>query len=499
MARQLRVYRNFRGGITTANPDNMLDTELIAAKNAIPSDRGGLSICEGVERFNATPFSDAPVHALIEYGDTEGNKYKLVNHGNVLSLWDGTEITTLLNGPVKDWTAYEDNLYLLDGTDIWVFNGTTCVKATKPAEAEQDAWDAIRKCTLAEMVNTRYYYANPESDIMYWSAVGKPLEVKLTQSAVVATDDGDTITALKEYAGTLVVFKKKTVFGFTGTSVSDFTLRRLEASTGCVAPRTVTRVDSKLYYMGFDGLYMLFSPYPNVVSATPRLTNYDIEEVIKNSPKQDIACGIFYDNVYRLSLCTEGTQNNVEYRYYPSTEEQERGAWFGPITHPAACYILTLEGKLYKGSTTTGLIFECDKGLTYDGEMIDFEVIFKPYDLVGEMVRDMKLKKFFVSFREFTDTTTHVEMSLKVDFEEVDFEEIWVDESLVWGQGEWGHSKFGWSSFVTKEGRLSAKGKRAKLTIRNTRIGERLTLYGIAFELKARKARGTRFYAEGGN
>ena len=87
MARQLKVFRNFRGGITTANPDNMLDTELIAAKNAIPSDRGGLSICEGVERFNATPFSAFPTYALIEFGDTEGNMYKLVNHGKTLSLW----------------------------------------------------------------------------------------------------------------------------------------------------------------------------------------------------------------------------------------------------------------------------------------------------------------------------------------------------------------------------------------------------------------------------
>lgn len=501
MARQLKVYRNFRGGITTANPDNMLDTELLTAKNAIPSDRGGLSLCEGVVRYNATPFSvDSPVYALIEFGNTSGDTFKLVNYGNVLALWNGTVLTSGLSGRIKDWAAYEDKLYLLDGTDIWEFDGTTCAKATKPAEADQVAWDACRKAHAIETMNTRWFYSDPETDVMYYSEIGKPLEIKNLNSVVVPTDDGDTIIALKEYAGSLVIFKRKTVFGFTGTSVSDFTLRRLEASTGCVAPRTVQRVDNKLYYMGMDGLYMLFSPYPNVISSTPRLTNNDIEDIIKASPYKESACAVFYDNVYRLSLCTTTGQtvNDVEYRYYPSTSEQETGAWFGEFTHAAQCYLLTLDGTLYKGSTTTGVIFKCDEGYLYDGQLIPMEITFKPYDLAGNMVTDVKIKKFFLAFREYLDSDTHVDVSLKVDFKETDFEPLWVDESLVFGSGTFGHSRFGWNNFVTKEGRISEKGKRITLTVKNTTAGEKLTLYGIAFEYKTRKPKGTRFYAEGG-
>ena len=500
MARQLKVYRNFRGGITTANHDNMLDTELIKAKNAIPSDRGGIRICEGVARENATPFSSSPVHALIEWGNTSGTIFRLVNHGNTLAKWDGTVLTASLAGPIKDWSGFEDNLYLLDGTDIWVFNGTTCVKATKPADADQVAWDFCRKAHIIEPMNTRWYYSKPDSDVFYYSSVGKPLEVKNLQSVVAATDDGDSIIALKEYAGTLVIFKRKTVFGFTGSGATNFELRRLEASTGCVAPRTVARVDNKLYYMGSDGLYMLFSPYPNMISATPRLTNNDIEELIKKIPSTSSAsaCAVFYDNVYRLSFPETGTTNTVEYRYYPSTAEQERGAWFGPITHPAQCYLLGLNGILYKGAVDNGVIFRCDEGYLYDGEMIPFEVVFKPYDLAGQMVQDVKIKKIFLSFREHQEETTSVDVTAKIDFnEQISFERILVDESLVWGEGVWGYSKWGWSSLVTKEGRLSEKGKRIRITIKNTDPGDKITLYGMAFEYKVRKAKGTRFYAGG--
>lgn len=494
MARELRVYRDFSGGLTEAAPDIMLDNELVEAKNAVPDERGAVSKCKGTVRVNSTAFDSNPVELLIEFGKSDGTIIPLAFSGTTVRKWDGTVLKSDLPGIPTDWDIYNDVLYWLDGTNFWQYDGTTIQEVPMYSSGDPTTWDIIKTCNFIEQRGQRHFFAKKNKNELYYSEIGNINYIQATNVIKAITDDADFITGLKEYAGALLVFKRNAIFGWFGYDpTTDVQFQRIMVHKGAVSNRTIERVENYLFYMADDGVYALYSLYPTMISSV-NITDNRISKVIRNAINKDKACAVYYESSYRLSISTEGTSNNLEYRFYPKLVDDDtnkRGVWFGEFTHPVACYLVRSDGKLYSGSPTDGLIFKHESGYNYDSQPIHFKVTTKPFDLAQRMVVDSKVKKLFVASRQYVVESSTIDVTAKIDYGTIEKSGISLDESLVYGEGVWGDAIWGWVDFVTKEIKLSGKGKRVQVTIENNTLDQPVTIYGVAFQYKPRKADGT--------
>jgi len=483
------VIRDFTGGLTEAAPDAMANNELILAQNAVPDERAGLSKAKGTVRVNEVPFSPKPVEVLIEYGKSDGTIIPLAFSGTEMRKWDGTVIKDDLPGVPTDWDVYNDKLYWLDGSNFWVYDGETVKEVSKHSDGDDTTWAEVKTCHFIEQRGQRHFFAKKNKNDLYFSEIGNPNYIKATNVVKAITDDNDYITGLKEFGGALLVFKRDAIFGWFGFDpTTDVTFKRIAAHKGAISDKTIKYVESTLVYMADDGVYALTALYPELLS-TVNLTDKKISNIIKKAKNKEKACAVYYQGAYRLSICTEGDVNNVEYRFYPHLSE--KGAWFGPFSHPVATYLVRKDGKLYSGSPVDGLIFEHEVGYNYDNTPIHFKVITKPFDLSGLMVMISKIKRAFIAVRQYSEFTNNLNVTFKIDYSTKEFS-IKADESMVWGKSVWGEAIWGWTDFVSKEMKIGLKGKRVQVTIENNNLDEPVTLYGLAFTGKAKKARASR-------
>jgi hypothetical protein len=487
--RSLNLYRDFSGGLSEAAPDNMMNNELILAQNAVPDNRGGLAKCKGAVRVNETEFDGEPVSLLVALNDEDDNLIPLVFSGTTLRKWDGTVIKDDLPGPPKDYIVYKDKLWWLDGQKFWQYDGTNVSEVTMNTGGDATVWDTIKTCDFVEQRGQRFFYAKKGTNLIYFSEIGDPAHIKGTSEIQAITNDEDTITGLKEFSDALLVFKRNAIFAMRGWDFaegSDIRFDRLMVSKGTVSQNTIQRVENALVYMADDDVYALTSPYPSLL-ASVKISDQKISKVIRNAINKEKATAIYYNGAYRLSLCTEGTENNVEYRYYPNLK-----AWYGPFTLPAKCYyIRQSDNKLFGGSANTGLIYELGTGYNFDGQPIPFKVITKPFDLVGRMVQDAKIKKAYIAVRQYGPESSTLRVNLKTDYVDTAFN-LKLDESFVWGEALWGEAIWGWIDTVTKEMKIGEKGKRVQVTIENNEIDQPVTIYGLGFMFKAKKPKASK-------
>lgn len=483
------VYRDFTGGLTEVPPDAMKDNELIEAQNAIPDERSGVTKAKGTVRVNEEPFDDNPIEVLVEFGKSDGTVINIAFSGTTMRKWDGTVIKDDLPGVPTDWDIYNDTLYWLDGTNFWQYDGENVSEVTKHNDGDDELWEKIKTCHFIEQRGQRHFFAKKNSNDLYFSEIGNPNYVKATNVIKAITDDNDFITGLKEFGGALLVFKRNAIFGWTGFDpTTDVVFKRIAAHKGTVAHRTIQYVENTLVYMADDGVYALIALYPDLLS-TVNLTDKKISKVIENAKNKDKACAVYYKRSYRLSLCTEGDVNNVEYRFYPHINEG--GAWFGPFTHPVAVYHVGSDNNLYSGHPETGLIFKHDVGLNYDGKPIHFKIVTKPFDLSNYMIVISRIKKAFIAVRQYVDYTNALKLTFKADYLTIKHT-IKADESMVWDKSIWDEAMWGWIDLVTKEIKLGVKAKRIQVTVENNALDEPITFYGLAFLTKFKKPKASR-------
>jgi len=489
MGKSLRVYKDFSGGISEVAPDIMLNSELIEAQNAIPQQRGGLSKCKGTTRYNETAFDANGIEVIIEFGKSDGTIVKLVFSGTTVRKWDGTILKNDLPAAPTDWDIYSDVLYWLDGTKFWQYDGTTIAEVTMDVNGDSATWGIIKTCHFIEQRGQRHFFAKKGTSTLYYSEIGNPTYIKATNTIASVTDDADQITALKEFGGALLVFKKNAIFGWFGwTPAVDVEFVRIDAHKGTVSQYTVQRVENMLFYMADDGVYALLTLYTNMISSVD-VSDKKIKNIIINAAYKNKACAIYYQGVYRLSICDTGTTNNKEYRYYPPKTDNEKGAWYGAFTHPISCYLIDSNGDLYSGHPTDGLIFKHEQGYNYDGKAIHFKVITKPFDLTELMVIVNNIKKVFVACRQYESESSTLTITIKVDYITKQFI-LDLDESMVWSEGIWGEAIWGWVDLITKQLNINKKGTRIQITLENNEVDQPVTVYGIAILYKSKKPKG---------
>ena len=100
----------------------------------------------------------------------------------------------------------------------------------------------------------------------FWSEVGEPEAVDPTFFAEFRTNDGDRITALKSYQGSLLVFKNKSFHRITGDNPSNFALQEITDQYGCVSNRAVVTFEDVCWFLDPKGIVEYNGANVSVVS-----------------------------------------------------------------------------------------------------------------------------------------------------------------------------------------------------------------------------------------
>jgi hypothetical protein len=114
----------------------------------------------------------------------------------------------------------------------------------------------------------------------------------------------------------------------------------------------------------------------------------------------------------------------------------------------------------------------------------------KPYTL-DYPFHKKRMTRLFVAFRQSDVDVCRIDSRIKVDdIAVLELTDATVYDSFIWGD-KWGEM-WGWRSLVTSRLKISQSGHRVQVEVSNAQMDMPTTIYGIAFEYRPIRAKGTR-------
>ena len=505
MSKFLRCYRDFSGGLSEVANDNMKDNQLARAVNIVPGQ--GFGICRSFGTNIALPkLSDQQwlshlIHLTLGNGSTQTLAFSSSANGQSLYCYDPDDeewdcISSNVS-PVLDWFIQANKLYWLSGSQISCYDGLNVSSLSQPEDMDDGIWSRLQTAVAVEQRGQRWFYATTENEVIF-SEIGSPFEISSSSIINVNTKNDDQITALHEFGGGLLIFKRHSVHHLSGwdlTNGSDIQLMQLSVTSGTRWGKTVVTMENGIYYLGENGIYRLFVPNNSVTVAAENISEHKISDALFADGPLTKAFAVAWDNTYFLTvLGSDPDCQPKEYRYYPLLK-----AFFGEFTQRALSYSL-YQGELYLG-ISKGYILRCDKDSRHyispdTGGFTSIPVlaVTKGFDVANAMIQDIRLRKVVAVARQYKDEQSHFHVRVKADYLDSAFQvgAVELDESLVYGEGSFGQVYWGWEDTVTKELPIKRKTKRLWFFISDESVDEPLLIYGLGLVFKKRRAQGNR-------
>lgn len=486
---------DFTGGKNSAvSPDNLLDNELMEAQNIDLSLRGGFKRRSGIEEYKNVGSHKIDRLISFEYIDDGGNPVKkllVLTNGQLIDTDDNSVLTSGLDQHL-DYEVYKNKLYMLSSGKYMVYDGTTVTDVTC-TEPDSNLAE-IAKCKYIEQRGERLFVAgHPENrNLLFYSEIGQPEYFRAINVINTITDDSDYITALKEYYGSLIVFKSKSIFAWRGYDPDvDVTFKRVPAHTGTKAYRTVQYVNNMLVYLGQDGVYALVGTYENVISTIKLSLNItpDLEKILyKNDYHLNPHCAVYHNDKYMLSVPTsdENICDTVFVLFGDIMVQTNRKSWVVYKGWNINDFYVKLDNTLLSASGITGIIGKHNENVYNDlGNAIEVKIVTRPRHQ-NYPVHNKKYRRGYIAFRQLEFSFSHVTIKAKVDYLTSE-ETLSPNESLLWGLGDWGVHKWDFIDMVSRKFNIRQKGRRITIEFYDNTLDERLEIYGIGIEYKVKR------------
>ena len=533
MAKFLRIYRDFSGGLSESANDNIKDNQLVEARNIMPGDGYGITRAYGTTiAYPKISVSQPQMNKVVRL--FEG---KLYNGGTSLlafySVTDGLETMVKYIPSLDDWLEILDDMpavidcffhagyfYWLNGEKMRSYDGIFSedvslkpITGSTSTEEERALWEKVKKAIAVEQRGQRWFYATADNEVIF-SEVGYPNKFNPTNIININSKDGDTITALHEFNEGLLIFKKHSVYYLAGwdfASGSDIRLYNLNTSSGTAFPRSVCTADNGVIYLGNNGVYRITLSSQTLAVVSENISEGKISGRLYNEGTILDAHAVVWDNAYYLSIEKEIPQTTESGSTYNTTVQYEyrylfqEKAFFGEFTQGASCYAVGLGGEnaLFLGCAN-GYILRYDKDshnyidpLTGNNVAIDAVARTKCYDIAGSMAQEVRLQRLEIAARQFDGESSNFNIQVQADYDALawDAELEWnaqTDESLVYGEGLLGVGVWGWQDTVTKEMVVRRRCKRLQFIITGSTAGEPLLIYGFAVLYRKKRVKGSR-------
>ena len=532
MAKFLRIYRDFSGGLSESANDNIKDNQLVEARNIMPGDGYGITRAYGTTIAYPPLSVDQPeLNKVVRLLEAE-----MHSGANILMAWysipDGLESMYRYNASqnkwnlvswempaIKDWFFHAGYFYWLNGTNLRRYSGSSMTNVSlepmgDDVTAEEEAlWAKVQTSTIVEQRGQRWFYATADNEVIF-SEVGYPNKFNPTNIININSKDGDTITALHEFNEGLLIFKKHSVYYLAGwdfASGSDIRLYNLNTSSGTAFPRSVCTADNGVIYLGNNGVYRITLSSQTLAVVSENISEGKISGRLYNEGTILDAHAVVWDNAYYLSIEKEIPQTTESGSTYNTTVQYEyrylfqEKAFFGEFTQGASCYAVGLGGEnaLFLGCAN-GYILRYDKDshnyidpLTGNNVAIDAVARTKCYDIAGSMAQEVRLQRLEIAARQFDGESSNFNIQVQADYDALAWntELEWnaqTDESLVYGEGLLGVGVWGWQDTVTKEMVVRRRCKRLQFIVTGSTAGEPLLIYGFAVLYRKKRVKGSR-------
>lgn len=517
------MYRlfDFTGGLNTkSNPTLMKDNEASDIINLTYDSEGAVRKRGGRRIHDQYPHRDEVPNAVKIYqtfdltkSDEDGFTYFIINEDGSFALRNQVDETILYP---NNFTAtppnslfggfvYDESFYFFN-QDFGLFrlNGDNSVDYLNYTNT------TFPKCSHAVIKNERaFYMGDPlHPDYVYYSQLGNVESVDLVVNDSVyggttptggggiiklPREDGD-VTGLAVFNDALIIFTYETAYSLTGTDpLSDWTLKKLNVTSGCAAPFTLQRANNMLYWLGKDGVQVLTNTNQSVVEANPLSDKIqpNIVDMLKKYQNDGSVIGNLGTKV-KLETIKSYYGNN---KYYLLDDE--------------GCYVFDETIQVWtkfdfgckwvvRDNKTEEPVFLNPNGLHYfvlDKTQKKDELTPNTYDPIygsystphirlgePEITKRFKWAKFF--FRPNQVRGSMINIKIEIDYLESlkNFKSEYIQ--LLWGEFDWGDYWGDQKMSLSKLVRFGGVGEMIRFTIYNDRMDEDLELHGIVIGYK---------------
>lgn len=374
--------------------------------------------------------------------------------------------------------------------------------------ADYDLGSAIRsENNLAPIKRCKFIVRHPKSfrifaagdsenpTALYFSEPNEPAYFPKTSMLVPTTGDGP-ITGLALFGDAVMVFYRHSIWIWRGLDPDEDAIwEKLPTGQGTVAERSIALTQNSLTFLGIGGIYAIspailaytvtLAPGEELIAnlAANRVTN-----AIRGIVHPEKCCAVYdpYNERYLLAYCDD-----------PAIDRNNRVLVYDWGLHAFTRYTdLYINDFCYRQNgdllaATDGYIIKMGEGYRdYGDRPIRMLAATKPYTL-DYPFHKKRMTRLFVAFRQSEEGICRVDSRIKVDDVAVlELTDATVYDSFIWGD-EWG-KMWGWRNLVTSRMKISQSGHRVQVEITNSQIDIPTTIYGIAFEYRPIRAKGTR-------
>lgn len=289
-------------------------------------------------------------------------------------------------------------------------------------------------------------------DKFHWSFGGGYVDI--------SKDDGDTIKGLASFQDKIIVFKEKSIWQITlstlnisGTqSIVLPIVKNITNSHGAVSHKSIVAVENDLFFLSRNGVYVLGNE-PNIIGDILRTNELSakIRPTVEafNNQYLNKATAIYWNYKYILSYPDSGQSVNTKIVIY----DRERTSWMGPWNIGANSFEIYYDSsnaeKMLLGDTSDNYITELstayrdDKATTISTFLRTRKEDFKDWSLF-KTIQDV-----FFDFRNVLGT---IAVNIRLEDrtgETTTAKSFSVSSNLGtsgWGSDKWGMVKWGVSN-----------------------------------------------------
>jgi hypothetical protein len=516
VAYSIDYVMDYTGGEnSTAYADQLLPNQVSLMENADPLPGGGFKQRAGDTVYTNTA-TGSPLIDYFEYsfvspdgtpttydmGVTRDGKLIIVSFDNYL-------VTNALGNPCEfSYVIYKNILYFISGGKYYQYDGLRFELAEVANAAGDNNLVKIAKCKQIRQLGNRLFAAGNRSEpnTLYYSEVGDPTYWKTTNALNVIQDSGDIITALFEYHGAMLVFKKNSIYAWFGVDpTSDAVFQKLNVHTGTVAPKSICNVEGKLFFLGMDGVYALNGTYKDVIvtekiskNIVPRVDNALNNATISGDKRKTISA-VYWKGKYILTAFVDsaGTYPDGALVFHKTLADTNGTgeSWSIYTNFFVSSFLKATNGSLRYGMWLSSDIMTVDESAPAAVmSQIEVHVVLRPLHQ-QQPVFNKKYRYGYVWMKQIEGAPNNATLKCTVDYKDIT-QGISAKESLFWDTDptsedttypKWDTALWDFTELVTRRIAIKEKGKRLILDISNSDDGNNLVFYGFGVEYKIKK------------
>lgn len=518
----LTVFRNFDSDTLTDSDDNVLidfnDDFLIPVSPVV--------------------LPEVPVTFIDEFKPYSGiNKPVIATNSKVYI--DGLEVASV-SGRIRG-TTYMGEYWFVDGTDIFIYDGTSAKKLKSPppgftpapAPATIGVWknDATHRWyePCAAEINDEYKGANvipvgpkyicARKERLYMAGCSNDIDnvfISDVQNGfyfpvtlpIQYNPNGEKITGLKEFMDVVIVGRDESIwaiYGNTNRLDSDdlFVAKQVASHSGIFAQESMQLMHNYMVFLGNDGvIYRMTTPNSDVKMLTTAVLSVDID--IEKFPffydpkDMNNICAIFYNGEYMIRINNHVFVYNYRYLAWTVYDSLDANYFFN---YNGTLVIGDSKGRLLRfknyfayidETSLPEIVLESQHAYSdYDDEeMKSIEAFWKTRRI------DMGIPSYYKFFRDiFVVSQTYRTINAFVDMLfEVDYDDVESSFRINNRVSIFGVSQFG-DRFISKDitqsipTRIGRRGRYLSITVRNNDIDGPLKIHEISVDFTIRGRR----------